>query len=152
MKRFLNETVFLNFIHTITSIKFFADSATKMTIPNSNDLKMIDVLDLIISASSALVQMLKNVVENSNSSKHFPLVRLNKSAEAEWEIMILFIIDFDNSIVFYSSFRFLLFFSFLAFSASRPLRVPPHPRRADEWRRRVKKKPSLCFSFELKCF
>ena len=39
------------------------------------------------------------------------------------------------------------FLSFLAFSASRPPRVPPHPRRADGRRRRAKKKPSLCFFF-----
>ena len=82
MKNFLNETVFSNFICAITSTKFFADFATKVTTFNLNDLKMIDVLDSIISTSFALMQMLKNVIENSNLSKHFFLTRLSESAKA----------------------------------------------------------------------
>ena len=142
----------MNFIYAITSAKFFAGFATKTTTFNLNDLKMIDVLNLIISASSALVQMSGGVIENSNPSEHSSLARLSESAEAEWKIMILFVIDFDNSIVFYSSFRLFFFLSFLVFPASRPPRVPPHLRRAGGRRRRAKKKPPLCFFFELKCF
>ena len=152
MKKFLNEIIFLNFICVITSAKFFIDFATKMTTFNSNNLKMIDVLNLIISASSALVQMSRSVVGNSNSSKHSSLTHLSEPAKTEWEIMISFVIDFDNLIVFYSPFCFFFFLSFLAFPASRPPRVPPHPHRANERRRRVKKKSPLCFSFELRCF
>ena len=152
MKKFLSETVFLNFICAITSTKFFIDSAMKATIPNLNNLKMIDVLNSIISASSALVQMSGGVVENSNPPKHSPLTRLSEPAEIKWGVMISFIIDSDNLIVFYSSFRFFFSFSFLAFSASRPPRVPPHFRRAGGRRKRMKKKPPLCLFFELKCF
>ena len=151
MKRFLNETIFLNFICAITSTKFFIDFATKATTFNLNNLKMIDVLDLIIFASFALMQMSGNVVENSNSPKHFSLIHLSEPVKTEWKIMILFVIDFDNLIVFYSSFCFFFSLSFLAFPASRPSRVPPHPHRADGRRRRVKKKPPLCFFFKLKC-
>ena len=112
MKKFLNETVFSNFIHAITSTKFFADSATKTTIPNLNNLKMIDVLNSIIFASSALVQMSRNVVENSNPLKHFSLARLNESVKIGWKVMTSFITGFDSLIVFYSSFCF--FFSFFS--------------------------------------
>ena len=110
IKRFLNETVFLNFIHAITSTKFFTDSATKAKTSNSNNLKIINVLNSIIFASSTLMQMSGNVVENSNLSKHFSLTRLNESVKIKWKIMILFVIGFDNLIVFNSSFCF--FFSF----------------------------------------
>ena len=136
-KRFLNKTIFSNFICIITSAKFFTDSATKTTISISNDLKMIDVLISIISMSSTLMQMSKNVVEDSNPPKHSSLARLSEPAKIGWEVMISFIMDFDNSIVFYSS--FYLFFFFLAFPASQSLRVPPHLRRTDGLRRRVKK-------------
>ena len=112
-KRFLNKTVFLNFIYTITSAKFFADSATKTAIPNLNNLKIIDVLDSVIFTSFALMQMSGSVVENSNFSKHSSLIRLNEPAEIKWKIMILFIIDFDNLIVFYSLFYFFSFFFWL---------------------------------------
>ena len=115
MKKFLNEIIFLNFICVITSAKFFIDFATKMTTFNSNNLKMIDVLNLIISASSALVQMSRSVVGNSNSSKHSSLTHLSEPAKTEWEIMISFVIDFDNLIVFYSPFCFFFFFLFWPF-------------------------------------
>ena len=144
IKIFLNKTVFLNFIYAITSVKFFADFAMKTKTPNLNNLKMIDVLNLIIFASFALMQMSRNVVENSNFSKHFLLIHLNEPAKAKWKVMISFIIDFDNLIVFYSSFRFF-FFSFLAFFASRSPRVSPHFHRAGGRRKKVKKSRRCVF-------
>ena len=142
MKKFLNGTVFLNFIREITSVKFFVDFVTKTTSFISNDLKMIDVLNSIISASSVLMQMLQSVVENSNFSKGFFLTHLNESAE---KIMISFVIDFDSWIVFLFVLLSFFFFFFLAFSVSRPFRVPSHLRRTSGRRRKVKKKPPLRF-------
>ena len=150
-KRFLNKIVFLNFICAITSVKFSADSTTKTTILNLNNLKMIDVLNSVISASSALVQMSGTVVENSNSPKHSPLIHLSEPVKIKWRIMISFIINFDNLIVFYSSFRFffVLFwpFSRVDFLASHHTSAG----RADgggEWR----KNRRCVFFFELKRF
>ena len=134
-KRFLNKTIFLNFIHAITSTKFFIDFVTKTTIFNLNNLKMINVLNLIISTSFALMQMLKNVVENWNSSKHSSLARLNKSVKTGWEVMVPFVIGFDSLIVFYSPFHFSFssFFSglFRESTSSRPT-TPPQGGRAEE--------------------
>ena len=110
IKRFLNETVFLNFICVITSMKFFIDFVTKTAIPNLNNLKNNWCFEFDYFASFALVQMSENVVENSNSLNHFFLIHLNESMEIKWKIMISFIINFDNSIIFYSLFRFFPFF------------------------------------------
>ena len=93
-----------------------------------------------------------NVVENSNLSKYFFLIRLNKPAEIKWKVMISFVIDFDSSIVFYSSFRFSFFSLFSGLSRESTPSRPTTPPQGGRTEKESEKKAAAVSSFWTEMF